>query len=529
MLDKPKDNQFILSTLNKALKLGKPRKDRYKRFWNMYIGNHWERGDYKANPERRVTYEQRDGFSVEPLTDITANFVATILDKVNLFTVGKEFSVLFPEKREEVLKPIVSRILEDSNKEQFSMELLQTGSVSGDGYIFVGWDVTANYGYGGSIIEVYDPSSVFPVYRYKNGKYQMTACVIEILGEREDGTKEHSYHVWDDERLLVYRQSEKLENDMQYVDSVDLGTQFEYIPEESGPNMLGEIPIVHISNFTVAKDTFGRSDVLNLMNLNKVYNNILMQYNTVNEYHGSPTTIVKGADAKGLEKGPNKIWGIPSTADVYNLDSKTSPLHEKLEELVRQLLFIQGNVPEKSVGQDQKISNTSGVALSIAYLPLTEAVQKKRIFYRKGISEAIQKALKLEATMDNKRFSGLDNSEDIPFWYVGIKFNDFLPKDRMEELNQIEKEMMLGLESARGAMQRLGVTNIDTKLQEVVLDKIREFVIESRMMESLGDNVLEETSKNRQGGYEYQGSRRDPVFYDTWWQIECRQTRTVAL
>ena len=37
-------------------------------------------------------------------------------------------------------------------------------------------------------------------------------------------------------------------------------------------------------------------------------------------YHGSPTTILKGAKISELEKGAGRVWSVPADADVKNLE-----------------------------------------------------------------------------------------------------------------------------------------------------------------------------------------------------------------
>lgn len=453
----------------------KPRFDNYDEYWNFYVGNHWQRTKYKTNPAAREKYANRwETGTPEPTEDVQANYCKTFIDKVTMFVAGKNFKMKYPQMREEVLKPVVMRILDDSDRDRFSMELLQIGGVTGDGYIFVGWDSDANFGAGGAVLEALDSGAVLPFYAWVSGKVRMVRCLLRYDIVLPDGTKDVEYQDWTRESVSIYRKTSE-------------GAYAELTSTEDtrvGKNKLGEIPIVHIRNFPVSKDPFGRSDVEDIRLINQLYNKTLRQIDDVVDYHGAPITLVIGASIDELQKGENKTWALPAGADAKNLEQPDTGLYGDLEKILKTLMHIQGSIPENSVGQEQHISNTSGVALSIAYLPLTEAVTRKRVFYKKGIEAAVQMALRLEAIQNPARLpitKELLQSDARPFWFVEIVWQDFLPKDRKEELDMIDKEMELGLEDLRGALERLGTENVEQKIVELLA--YREFMHAKKMEE----------------------------------------------
>ena len=60
--------------------------------------------------------------------------------------------------------------------------------------------------------------------------------------------------------------------------------------------------------------------------------------------------------------------------------------------------------------------------------------------------------------------------DDIPtrdFFWNEVKIADTLPKDELLELQQLQQEMTMGLESRRNAMKRMGKENIDELTAEI--------------------------------------------------------------
>ena len=66
------------------------------------------------------------------------------------------------------------------------------------------------------------------------------------------------------------------------------------------------------------------------------------------------------------------------------------------------------------------------------------------------------------------------------FFNTEITFTDTLPKDRLIELQQIQLELQLGLESKQGAMRRLNKENITYLLEEIEQERLEE---EAKMLE----------------------------------------------
>ena len=143
-------------------------------------------------------------------------------------------------------------------------------------------------------------------------------------------------------------------------------------------------------------------------------------------------------------------------------------------------------VPETSLGQEQAISNTSGVALAIQYFPTMLKYQLKKIQYGTGIMQINEMILRTlfvfepgcvyydQATEGIKRPEQPDfiDPSDPQVYHNEITWPEPLPTDVLVKLNELMVKLQLGLESKKGALKDLGEQFPDEKLQELWLEQI---------------------------------------------------------
>ena len=173
---------------------------------------------------------------------------------------------------------------------------------------------------------------------------------------------------------------------MTYVELMTEDTIEEYINDElidQRPNPIGEIPIAFAPNFSVASSPWGLGDANDIISLNREYNEKATEISDIINYHVAPVTVITGAKASNLEKGPRKVWAIGNKdAKIQNLELETNftgPLGYM--ELLKQSMHEFMGVPAAALGTMQPISNTSGVALSMQYQPLMLKHERKKIQY----------------------------------------------------------------------------------------------------------------------------------------------------
>ena len=208
-------------------------------------------------------------------------------------------------------------------------------------------------------------------------------------------------------------------------------------------------------------------------------------------YHAAPVTVITGAKASSLEKGPKKVWGgLPKDAQVFNLEGGGQGLQGALQylEIIKRSMHEMIGVPESALGQVQPISNTSGVALAIQYQPLMNRYNQKIVQYSRGlqmINELVLLTLgakEPELFTYNPDFNGPIKPDQIavldlnnPITYeTTVHFPQPLPLDKLIVLNEIQTKMQMNLESRKGALRTLGEEFPDEKLDEIRTELIED-------------------------------------------------------
>ena len=273
---------------------------------------------------------------------------------------------------------------------------------------------------------------------------------------------------------------------------------------ESQENPLGVIPFAHISNTRVPSSPWGLSDIQDITDLNRQYNETATLISDIINYYASPTTVIIGAKANNLERGPKKVWAIPNEkARIENLELNSQiegplnylqTLKEKMHELV--------GIPVNALGQPQQISNTSGVALSLQFLPLVQKFRQKTTQYASGLAmlneiiirtaalympEMLQLDPSRDAPLEDGQLSVLDPRDPLTYRNT-VEFASPLPIDKLIALNEIQMEMGLGLESKQGALRKLGEAYPAEKLEEL-LNELHQDALEQGALDLLNSQI----------------------------------------
>lgn len=366
----------------------------------------------------------------------------------------------------------------DNERDSLLWQIGENGSVSGDSFVKVAYEAAW-----------VDPSGVLHPGRVRILPLNSAQCFPE-------------YAPHDRDRLLRFKIRYKfwatsLEGTRAVYTYTEIVTDSwieEYVNDElldARENPLGTIPIVHIRNTPVSGSPWGLADIVDLIPLNREYNEKATDISDIINYHAAPVTIVTGAKVSNLEKGPRKIWGgLPKDAQVFNLENGVD-LQGPLAylDLIKRSMHELSGVPESALGQMQPISNTAGVALAIMYLPMIQKTKLKQTQYGEGIQHVNELALRTlflyepETLVFNPDSEGTRTSDVQPLmldpadpqvYQVSCDWPPPLPVDVLVKLNEIQAKMALGLESRRGALRDLGVEFVDEKMQEIFDEKLLE-------------------------------------------------------
>lgn len=430
---------------------------RYREFMRFYKGKHW-------NHTRDIN---------EPF--VTINYCRRFVDSQVNFLMKGGFSITIPDdpstaakedEDREFVRLMLEATWEKNRKELLAFEMAQMGSITGDVFLRVSWEdsdpIEAPY----ARVDVLPSQYVFPSFGGPHGVDRKKVNSVLILFPRfrngdaptsKFGDMPQSNVEWYGERWF----SDKV---------------IEYGPdgsEKTKKNPLGEIPIVHIPNYAVAGEFYGRSDLADLIDLQREYNEKATDISDVINYHGSPVTIVKGAKLTQLERGPNRMWGLPENASVSNL-SLSGELSSSIDYLdrIKRSMHEVGGVPEIALSSNVNNRET-GASVSMRYMPMLEARQVKIQTYGAGLRLVNRLIMKMTAIADvdfSRAFEGLDASNK---YRNEVVFPSPLPRDESIELDRATTRIDSGLTSRRYEMQKMGFSQRE-------IEKIREDIEDER-------------------------------------------------
>ena len=431
-----------------------PRLNRYSLNWAMYLGHHW-------------SYRREIGES-----QMVYNYYRAFTDYIINFTFGRGATFRSPAMTEAIIPDVLKRVWEiDNDKHSVMWEMGQQGGVSGDCFVKVAYeeqyeDSVGRHHPGRVRVLPLNSSFCFPEFHpHDRSRLIRFKLKYRFWGTSAEGTRQ------------VYTYTEILTDDR-----IE-----EYINDElidSRPNPIGVVPIIHTPNVRVSGSPWGLADCHDIIVLNRNYNEVATDIADIVNYHAAPVTVITGAKASSLEKGPKKVWGgLPKDAQVFNLEGGGQGLQGAMEYLkvIKMAMHEMIGVPETALGQIQPISNTSGVALAIQFQPLMNRYQQKIIQYGEGIRRINELILLTLSVKEPEVFTynPLTNGPIKPTQLPQLDINDPvtyesqvhfpppLPLDKLIILSEIQSKMDKGLESREGALRQLGEEFPDEKLEEI--------------------------------------------------------------
>lgn len=452
-----------------------PRLNRYAHNWAFYLGHHWG-------------YKREAGESL-----LTFNYTKALSDFITNFTFGRGVKFKTPKTTEAIVPGLLQRVWEtDNNKERVLWSMGQVGGVTGDCFVKVAyedpWVDPAGRLHPGRVrILPLNPAFCFPEFHpHDRSRLLRFKLKYRFWGTAPDGTRQ----------VFTYTEIMTDEVIEEFINDERLG--------EPRPNTLGQIPVVHIANIPVEGSPWGLSDINDITNLNREYNEKATEVSDIINYHAAPVTVITGAKANQLEKGPKKVWGgLPKDANVFNLDMTTNlqgPL--TFLEMVKQAMHEMTGVPAGALGEKQPISNTSGVALAITYQPLMNRAQMKHTQYGDGlerINEIVLLTLAVkephtfvfnpytESHLKPGQLAQLDPHDPITY-RTTADFPPPLPTDILIKLNELQSKMALGLESKKGALRELGEEFPDERMAEIY-EELREDIMSQGALDLLRTQI----------------------------------------
>lgn len=412
----------------------------YHEYWNFYNGYQWEDVVDDDRPEN------------------TTNWCARFVNKYVATEFNSGFLFKFDPKVEETTVPFLNNVWDDNDGSDLMAKVGQVKSVTGDGYVHVYFE---------SSDEIVDPFEMYP-----NGRIRLFTIPSSLVFPKYKDGYNDNFDALESVTIMYTTESQGLlgnarEQVIRYIYTNSTISKFvDGVEEYSIPNKYGIIPIVPFRNLPLAGSMFGQSDLVNLLDLNLEYNLKTSDISQILDYNSAPTTIVQGAKPNNLEKGANKTWCVPKEAKVYNLELEGDlAASNTYIDRIRDSIYNIGSMPKLAIGGDTAPSNLSGTALQIAFMPLTDLINQKRVQTSKSIALVNKIILKIGVTEGLIKIpSGI---KAFDFYNHRVWWGEILPKDMHTELEMIQQELKAGLTTREDAMTRLYKDNVNTLLKQI--------------------------------------------------------------
>lgn len=446
----------------------------YRKFWLFYLGKHWSYFRDEGDPTITINYSRR------------------IVDIVNNFTFKRGFKSTIPDDpstptNEQEDREFVRNMLEETwrrnQRDLWSIESSQMGSVTGDVFCRAAWEPADPLEDPYARIDVIPSHLCFPEFGGPHGVDRKKLIRLLILSpvyrELKTGPVSGPFVMVRTKTRPAFQldihgeQWKAAVYDPRTGDLKEKSTVQRFINKEevSRPeeNVLGEIPVVHISNYPLAGEFYGLSDLVDAVELNRELNEKITDISDIINYHASPVTVLIGAKLKDLKKGANRVWGLPEGADVKNLEL-TGELEAAVNhwKMLKESLLEMTGVPEIAMGKVQTTNDVTGVALQIQYMPMMEKRNIKTLTYGHGIRLLNRLIMKITALKDSSfgaKFDKLGGNK----YRNDVVFADPMPYDEAAELEKARARIDLALSSRRLELEKMGKSQgeIDSILDEV--------------------------------------------------------------
>jgi hypothetical protein len=236
---------------------------------------------------------------------------------------------------------------------------------------------------------------------------------------------------------------------------------------QDGPNPYGVIPFVHVPNLPSPPGPWGRSDLADVVPLNRELNERLSDQADVIRYHAHPPVVFRGVEAhEGPAVGPGSVWDLPRDADVKLLEWHGPPpaVLEYLQLLLR-ALYETSETPRTAFGDSGRL--LSGVALETELRPLLQRTLRKRVVWSAALRRRAQLLWAVAEAV------GLAPPGTFAGLRPRVVWPPLLPQDETRLVENNIRLVAAGLRSHQTAMEVLGVESPEEELARVLADRTR--------------------------------------------------------
>ncbi|HZS00771.1 MAG TPA: phage portal protein [Chloroflexota bacterium] len=232
-----------------------------------------------------------------------------------------------------------------------------------------------------------------------------------------------------------------------------------------GPNPYGVIPFVHVPNLPGPNEFWGRSDLADVIPLNRELNERLSDQADVIRYHADPPVVFRGVeDHDAITVGPGSVWDLPRDADVKLLEwqGQSVAVQDHINQILR-ALYETAETPRTAFGDSGRL--LSGVALETELRPLIQKTLRKRIVWSAALRRRARLIWQVAESM------GLA----APGTFAGLRprivWPSMMPQDDTQEVRNNVALVAAGLRSRQTAMDALGTESPEAELARLQAER----------------------------------------------------------
>lgn len=342
---------------------------RYSELWRFYFGKQWN-------------IQREDG---DPL--VTINYSKLIVNKAVSWISKNGFDVKTPDPLKNVTLPYLEEVWKYNKKQQLLVNASLAAAVTGDLFFLVTYEEPTeiarrrNPNSRGRVrINLLPAEQVYPRWDPLNTDV-LTSVRIETLYYDDQASEGSGQRPGLGREINVKRFTQILTPDL-------IIERYEGMEPVMKPNVLGEIPIVHIPNYALPNEFYGLSDLDGIIDLQRDLNEKMTDISDIIAYQAAPVTVITGAKLSSIERSARQIWsGLPEGATVGHLSlegdlqaprNHTGDIKEAMLEISETPAILLETPP---------ISNTTGVALRLQYQPIIDKTARKLPFFQGGLEQ----------------------------------------------------------------------------------------------------------------------------------------------
>lgn len=341
--------------------------------------------------------------------------------------------------------------------------------------------------------------------------------LYEVNGEEVEAIRKQTFRLNEDHTECY------VEEKIFEAESLD---QLETITEES-PMGLDFIPVVEIPVDELLGGEIGDGEISHLREQNDILNQ--MNEDAIDSLKFemfSMTALINAAEgtADKMRVAPGSVIEMRNAMDGQSPDAKKIEGGFRWKEAFKdQYSRVKGAMHEVSglpqiVPQELNFGGLNGEALRVLFHDIISDTEEHWLSWEYGLTELHEKSLRyLQARLGESNFAyDKDAVRSIEDYRTEIKFVLPLPDNRQDLVDLLGSEILSDLESKRGAMERLGVDNVQAKMEEIEAEKLKEKMMNDPYagMEGTGpeEEELEDNKKEEvkiKDGRKLGGSRGD--------------------